>query len=121
MKKKNNQGVAVFIAVFVIIAAGAFYYLFNQNEMDRRGDIVGDRICGDFANKEAMDSCCKDVHSGDVHAMCEGGWEYLSGTRKCQFICTGSLPSCTEDFRVCESGDVVGRNPEQGCDFYSCP
>jgi hypothetical protein len=121
MKKKQDNRVASLVVVIAVIVLAAIFYLLNQNTMDRRGDIVGDRICGDFVEVDAQDGCCGDVHKGEIHALCEGKWEYVEGVRKCQYVCIGTLPSCSEDFRVCESGDVVGRNPEYECEFNNCP
>lgn len=121
VSKKAPDSLSVLIAVFILLAAAAVYYLFNQNEMDRRGDIVGDRLCGDLIDSSGQDSCCAKVHADELHVLCEGEWKYLSGLRRCQYICSGVLPRCSEDFRVCESGDVVGRNPEHECEFENCP
>ena len=118
-KKDNSALVLGIVLVFVVLAA--VFYLLNQDKLERRGDIVGDRICGDFSSRDAQDNCCAEVHADEMHILCEGRWEYISGNRKCQFVCTGVLPTCTEDFRVCESGDVVGRNPEYECEFFVCP
>jgi hypothetical protein len=120
-RKNINKKTISLIIVFIIVILAAIFYLLNQDKMDRRGDIVGDGICGDFGDEYAQDSCCADVHAEEFHVLCEGEWKYLSGVRKCQYVCIGELPSCTEDFRVCESGDVVGRNPNQDCEFNSCP
>ncbi len=30
------------------------------------------------------------------------------------------IKACTKDVRVCSDGDVVGRSPENNCEFYSC-
>jgi hypothetical protein len=121
MKKKQDDRTKSLIVVLIIVVLAAAFYLLNQDKMDRRGDIVGDRICGDFGDEETQDNCCNDVHADEIHALCEGKWEYLSGVRKCQFVCTGVLPQCAEDFRVCESGDVVGRNASFECEFNPCP
>jgi len=118
-KRDNNFLILSIVLGFVVLAT--IFYLLNQDKLDRRGDIVGDRICGDFSGAEAQDRCCADMHADEVHTICEGKWEYLSGLRKCQFVCKGVLPKCQEDFRVCESGHVVGRNPEHECEFFACP
>ncbi|MBS3077275.1 hypothetical protein J4233_03300 [Candidatus Pacearchaeota archaeon] len=119
--KGRDKSVWVLAIVLVFVVAAAGWYLLNQDKLDRRGDIVGDRICGDFSSTETQNKCCADVHANEIHVLCDGKWQYLSGVRKCQFVCAGVLPSCSEDFRVCESGDVVGRNASYGCEFNACP
>ena len=88
----------------------------------RRGGLVGDAICGNFATKGTQDKCCSDLHENDVipSFYAPGDWQYVPGMKQCQYIFIGALPGCTEDAKICPNGRVVSRDPEDGCRFKPC-
>jgi len=107
----------IIVALFLI--SSSIYYLIGSKGF-KRGGLIGDAICGNFASEETQDQCCEDMHENDVTIACEGSWKFVSGNEKCQYVCQGSLPFCQEDSKTCPNGKIVERNPENDCNFDPC-
>jgi hypothetical protein len=119
MKRKRDR-IITLVLVLVVIVAFSVFYLMNQNDLGRRGNLVGDGICGNYVSEEDRDGCCATVHSESEHEDCVGGWEYLSGIEFCQYVCSGQEVECPEDVKVCDDGRTVERNASNECFFDEC-
>ena len=118
MKKVSISAYAI-VVILVLILIG-IYYSINQGDLGRRTDLVGDGVCGNFADEEDQDACCAEGHKDDITIQCVGKWNYVSGLKKCQYVCDGGLVGCPEDAKVCEDGSVVVRNSSLDCEFDEC-
>jgi len=119
MEKNQSKIIMVLVIVIAVIVLAAVYYLTNQGRMDRRTNLVGDGVCGNFGDEEGQDFCCAEAHKEDAHVKCIGGWGYLEGTKMCEYVCDGIEPGCPEDAKVCDDGSVVVRGGED-CEFDEC-
>lgn len=122
MKKRVNKKkpLTTLILIIMILLLATIYYLINANKLDRRSNLIGDKVCKSFADQKGQDDCCTNFHKDDITIQCVGKWEYINGLEKCQYVCVDSLPSCPEDTLVCPDDSVVHRNPELECNFDSC-
>lgn len=116
----KSKALVVLIGVVVVIAVFSIYYILNQDDLGRRGNLVGDGICGNYVKGADRDGCCAEVHSDDFTIECVGDWKYLSGIEFCQFVCDGTEPSCPEDVKVCDNQKIVERNASNECFFDEC-
>jgi len=68
-------------------------------------------------NPELLGGTCSTVSPDSRDECCiNKGYEYYdieTGT------CIGTF--CTKDAKQCDDGSVVGRDPNEGCQFYPCP
>jgi len=125
-KKRKNKTkdwvvILAFVAVFVFLISATVYYLFNQGELGKRSNLIGDGVCGNVPSEEGQDFCCEKAHEDDIHIECKGSWEYVSGMEVCQYVCGGTEPACLEDSRVCPDGVTsVVRNAANDCEFDPC-
>ena len=121
VRKDNTIVVVIFVVVLVFLIGMSAYYIINQNSLGRRSNLVGDSVCGNIPEEDGQDFCCMKAHEDEAHARCVGSWKYLSGMATCQYVCSGVLPACQEDARVCPDGEtVVVRNASNECEFNAC-
>ena len=76
-----------------------------------------------LGNEKARDNCCAEGHKGDYGTLeeCAGKWKYLSGMKKCQYVCEWNLPVCTEEAKLCPNSEkAVVRNASKECEFDDC-
>ena len=120
-KKTNNfKPLIILIAILIILIFAAIYYFLNANKLERRSNLVGDKVCSSFPDEKGQDNCCFNFHKEDITIKCVGNWKYIEGIDKCQFVCENSLPSCPEDAKQCSGSKVVKRNPDLECNFDYC-
>lgn len=117
MKKQTLISVSIIVAILLI--GVAMYYWYHQ-AAGRASALVGDSICGSPLSAEAQDACCATAHEGDITAQCVGGWRYVNGMRKCQYVCDGVMPACTLEAKSCRDGHSVARNASNDCRFDRC-
>lgn len=123
MNSKENKRMLTLTYVLIlslVLFALATYYVVNQNKMDRGSALVGDEICRHMISDAAQDACCLQAHENDAHIECIGRWQYVSGLKKCQYICDNHLPSCTEELKTCDDKTTVTRNASLDCEFNPC-
>ncbi len=119
-KRKKIVNFVVFIIVLGFMIGATIYWFTYQNELGRRGDLVGDGVCGNLPDDESQDACCAEAHRQDSVEACEGRWQYVSGIKFCQYVCAGQLVVCPEDAKVCSDGRIVERNAGEDCEFDEC-
>lgn len=115
-KTKTTIYAIILIAILLLIA---IYHIKNTKPVRDNG-LVGDQICGNFLNEADQDSCCSEAHKDDFVIACVGGWQYISGYDKCQYVCDDQGIACTEEAKVCDNGNIVSRNHENECEFDPC-
>jgi hypothetical protein len=107
MKKQTLVSASIIVAVLLI--GVAMYYWYHQ-AAGRASVLVGDGICGSPLSAEAQDACCATAHEDDVTPQCVGGWKYVNGMKKCQYLCDGATPSCTLEVKSCRDREEAGRS-----------
>ena len=107
--KKIHILSVLFVAIVLFVIA--VVYLYNQDEVGRRTDLVGDGICGNFLDGESRDNCCIQVHADDT-VECVGKWRYIDGVDECTYICA----SFNEDEQVaCLEAEGEWKTFSNGC------
>ena len=117
---KRAGSVVILIIVILFMVGAGIYWLTNSEKLWKRSDLVGDGICGNLPSTEGQNNCCAEVHGEDIIIACEGGWEYVSGIKQCQYVCNGEKPVCPEDARECSDGSVRERDAGNECEFDEC-
>ncbi|PIN89750.1 hypothetical protein COU60_02985 [Candidatus Pacearchaeota archaeon CG10_big_fil_rev_8_21_14_0_10_34_76] len=121
-RQMNHRLLLIYLLVILLILFSLVaYYISKSDENFRESSLIGDAICGNLPNSNAQDTCCAKAHEDDKTIECVGRWQYISGVRKCQYLCSGTLPYCPSDTFICENGTEVYRNSNNDCEFYGCP
>ena len=117
MRKKGTGILLIFL--IVVFLATTVYYFTAPSEDYKRGDLVGDGVCGNIGSEEGRNECCSNAHAEDIHIQCVGGWRYISDGNRCEYVCDFNI--CADDVKVCDDGSVVERDSESDCEFEECP
>ncbi len=87
LRMRNNKIIIISIclAVFLILMAG--YFVFNNDNLGKRTNIVGEGVCGSYPYQYDRDICCTSLHSRDEPKDCFGGWKYFEENESCSYVC----------------------------------
>ncbi len=112
-----KKGALVLIVIAVLLIAVLLYW--NQS-VSQKPNPDRDLVCDSLTSEEAQDSCCAEINIDTITVKCVGNWEYVNGLKQCQFVCSGFLPACTEEAKLCPNRASVVRNASNECEFDAC-
>ena len=64
MKKRSNKNksLTTLILIIIILILATVYYFINANKLERRSNLVGEKVCNSFPTEKGQDNCCANIH-----------------------------------------------------------